>query len=87
MQHFAEARERKNRKIATIEAAQARWPMATNISAGLYGKTWPSRDYEWQARFSLPGLKYPVNWTLGESEVNVSQCDADVFRERYGVKP
>lgn len=86
MRQWAERREKSNRKHAAIEAAQVRWPEATNISAGEYGKTWPSREYEWCAQFSLPGLRYAVTWPLGSDHVTVSQCDRDEFRQRYGVK-
>lgn len=88
MKHWAERRDRTVRGIAVIEAALTRWPMATGVTANEYVKAprYSSGDYQWRAQFTLPGIRYPVQWALGAPEVIVSQCDVDVFQERYGRK-
>lgn len=86
MEHWAKQQERKARESAIIEAALVRWPTATNVTAGEYCKAWPSRDNEWRARFTLPGLRYPVSWVIGEPSVAVSACDVEEFQRLYGIK-
>lgn len=84
MERWAEKRQRTARQLAAIEAALTRWPMATGVTAYECSKPWPSRDYEMRAQFTLPGVRYPVNWVPGAGEVFVSQCDAEDFKRLYG---
>lgn len=84
MEHWAEKRERAERQCAAIEAALLRWPMATGVTAGEHYKGWQSQDYEMSAQFTLPGLRYPVNWVPGSSTMSVSQCDIEEFKRLYG---
>ncbi|WP_343734601.1 hypothetical protein [Acidovorax sp.] len=81
MAEWAERRARQKREHATIEAVFTRWPMA--ISAVGYERS----DTEQYARFTMPGLKYSVQWTPGESTVHVSQCDVDAFKSLGGSTP
>lgn len=86
MERWAERRERTVRLCAIIEATLVRWPMATGVTAHEYCQTWTSRDMEWRAQFTLPGIRYPVSWTPGSSVVHVAQGDTEDFKARYGVK-
>lgn len=84
MEHWAEKRQRTSRQLAAIEAVLTHWPMATGVTADECSKPWPSRDYEMRAQFTLPCVRYPVNWVPGAGEVFVSQCDAEDFKRLYG---
>lgn len=86
MQHWAEKRQRTACQLAAIEAVLTHWPMATGVTADECSKPWPSRDYEMRAQFTLPCVRYPVNWVPGAGEVFVSQCDAEEFKRLYGKK-
>lgn len=85
MEHWSERRSLAARKAAAIEAALISWPMATGVTADEY-YDYPSRDHETRARFTLPGLSYPVSWVPGAKTVSVSQCDVDEFKRLYGIK-
>lgn len=83
MEEWAERRARSAMKHAVIEACATHWPGATNIHADRYctSRSNPSHDNtEWRATFHVPGLKYDVNWTLGEKTVMVSECDVEAFK-------
>ncbi len=84
MEHWAERRRTTARKLAAIEAALVHWPMATGVTAHEYYKAWPSREHEMRAQFTLPAIRYPVNWVPGAKTVSVSQCDLDDFQRLYG---
>lgn len=86
MQSWAERREWRARERAVIESALTKWPMALSANAGRYSNG-GSAEYEYRALVTLPGIKYPVSWTLGASVVDVAQCDVDEFTRLYGVKP
>lgn len=86
MTDWAERRDQVARENAAIEAVLTRWPMALSASAGRYHKGHSGED-EYRATIALPGIKYPVSWTPGESTVDVSQVDADEFRRLYGKRP
>lgn len=86
MEEWAERREQSARINATIEACLIRWPDATAISAGRYGKAWPDSGLEWRAQFTLPGLEYPVHWAPGATTASVSQVDHGEFKRLYGAK-
>ena len=86
MEQWAERRDKAAREYAAIEAALVRWPTATGVSAGRYGKGWPHRDTEMHAQMTLPGVRYPVRWVVGATTVSVAQCDQDEFTRLYGTR-
>lgn len=83
---FAEKRARDARQNAAIEAALIRWPMAISVASGEYCQGYPSRGTETRANIKLPGLRFPVTWSLGATEMHVSQCDVEEFTRLYGKK-
>lgn len=83
---FAEKRARDARRNAAIEAALVRWPMAISVTAGEYSLRHPLRGTETRANLLLPGLRFPVSWPLGATEMSVSQCDVEEFTRLYGKK-
>lgn len=85
MEAWARRRDEQAREAAAIEATLCRWPLATNVRAGRYSKSWPSREMEMRADFTLPGVKFAVHWVIGASTVTVSQCDLEAFTRLYGV--
>lgn len=87
MGDWAERRECTARQVAAIEATLTRWPIATGVTAHEYSKGWPHRDTEMRAQFTLPSIRYPVNWVPGAPTVSVSQCDIEVFTRLYGARP
>lgn len=87
MKQWAEHRDRTARQVAAIEATLVRRPMATGVTSGEYSRGWPHRDTEIRAQFTLPCVRYPVNWVPGANTVTVSQCDLEEFTRLYGKKP
>lgn len=83
---FAEKRARVARQNAAIEATLIRWPTAISVASGEYCQAYPNRGTETRANIKLPGLRFPVTWTLGATEVHVSQCDVEEFTRLYGKK-
>lgn len=85
-QAFATERARVARQNAAIEATLIRWPMAISVASGEYCQAYPNRGTETRANIKLPGLRFPVTWTLGATEMHVSQCDVEEFTRLYGKK-
>lgn len=83
---FARERARDARQNAAIEAALTRWPMAISAASGEYSQRYPLRGTETRASIKLPGIRFPVMWTLGVSAMDVSQCDVEDFTRLYGKK-
>lgn len=86
MQDWADARERKAREHAAIEAALLRWPSASWASASEYYMRDTPNKKEWRAHLKLPGLQNHVTWSVGAPTAGVSQCDLSEFVRLYGVK-
>jgi len=78
MQEWAERRVQESCRNAVIEACAINWPSATSITVHEYPKA-RGNEVEWHANFILPGLQHSIEWTLGNKEVMVSQCDVEAF--------
>lgn len=84
MQDWQHRRECARRETALIEACLSSWPSATNIHPHVYLPR--HRPVEEQSvSFSLPGLLFPVRWTLGASTLSVDQRDVHTYQAHYSL--
>lgn len=85
--HDAEKRLEAAHQAATIEAAAARWPMATDIRPGRFTAHHASPRGEDRpgAYLTLPGIQDPVQWFVGDDEVLVTLRTRDEFVRLYGT--